>query len=160
MQIVQNWQGTDSLACDKLGTCPKGGHSASYSELHCALLNMHDEGDEFMFIQWNSKMKSMNPCYTLFHTNQNFTIFRRFGSFQLPSSKKANETSEKREILASVKQSVTQIPYLATQPLQEVINRYLASWKSSALDSVTCMHGWCVWTIGSLICAVYTEQHM
>ena len=29
VQIVQNWQGIDSLACDKQGTCPKGGHSAS-----------------------------------------------------------------------------------------------------------------------------------
>ena len=29
VQIVQNWQGTDSLACDKQGTCPKCRHSDS-----------------------------------------------------------------------------------------------------------------------------------
>ena len=35
VQIVQNWQEADSLACNRLGTCPKGGHSASKHDTCC-----------------------------------------------------------------------------------------------------------------------------
>ena len=36
VQIVHNWQGADSLACNRLVTCPKGGHSASIDNQECS----------------------------------------------------------------------------------------------------------------------------
>ena len=33
VQTGQNWQETNLLVCDRLGTCPKGGHSASFFKI-------------------------------------------------------------------------------------------------------------------------------